>query len=190
VGRRMGANTDAIDMGLGVAKGPEMRLECTTVSGVEFINDAYNANPESVLAALDTFAEITRVAKGRRVVVLADMLELGEAAPAAHREIGEAVAKMSRWDLAVFVGPLSAHGAERVRAAWGEERVVHLPPLDGAGAAQLAELLREGDTVLLKGSRGMALERVLKAVSGRGAPATVPVPQNGRARRAPAGSGT
>ncbi len=190
VGRRMGVESAAIDMGLRVAEGPEMRLERVSAGGIHFINDAYNANPESVLAALDVFADATRGHPGRRVVILGDMLELGEAGSAAHREIGDAVARLPGVDLAVFVGPLSAHAAERVRPAWGQDRVVHVPPLDPAGAQRVAAMLREGDTVLLKGSRGMAIERVLKAVSAQAGTAMPQGQENGRARRTPAQSAT
>jgi len=187
VARRLGVDPGAIDAGLAAATGPEMRLERSTAGGVQFINDAYNANPESVLAALAAFAEVTRDSRSRRVVVLGDMLELGDAGIAAHREIGEAVGAA---DLSIFVGPLSAHAAERAKSACGSERVVHVPSLDGGGAAEVAGLLREGDTVLLKGSRGMALERVLAAVAGRPARPVPGAKENGRARRAPVKSPT
>lgn len=170
VGRRMGVAPEAIDAALAEARGPEMRLERRRIGAgpgsIEVINDAYNANPESVLAALDTFAQIVKAEppRGRRVVVLGDMLELGESGPDAHREIGDAVVGSGVIDLAVFVGPLSMFGVERVRKTWPANRVVPIAAMDADGVRLVASLLSAGDCVLLKGSRGMALERLLPAI--------------------------
>lgn len=168
VGRRLGVSQGAIEAGLLAVKGAEMRLERATVASVQIVNDAYNANPESVLASLATFAELPApAAGGRRIVVLGDMLELGSAGPDAHREIGDAVGKTAGVDLAVFIGPLSLSGAERLRRIWPAERVVHVESLEARSAAKVAGLLRAGDRVLLKGSRGMGLERVVSALRER-----------------------
>jgi UDP-N-acetylmuramoyl-tripeptide--D-alanyl-D-alanine ligase len=118
--------------------------------GVLLIDDCYNANPMSMRAALD---DLARSAAGRRVAVLGDMLELGPEAPALHREIGEH-ARACGVELLVAVGPLAAHMPASFAA---EAHTVS----DAAEAGELLEgVLREGDTVLVKGSRGVGLELV------------------------------
>jgi UDP-N-acetylmuramoyl-tripeptide--D-alanyl-D-alanine ligase len=128
--------------------------------GVILINDCYNANPMSMRAAIDDLAQ---TAPARRVAVLGDMLELGSQAHAFHRQIGEHAAARGV-ELLVTVGPLAAE----MRAGFpGESHAV----ADAAGAAQLLPaLLRGGDTVLVKGSRGVGLEAVAEALRGHERP--------------------
>lgn len=162
VARRMGVPQEEIERGLAEAPGPAMRLERTEVGGVTVINDAYNANPESMLAALAWFAAAPMPAGARRVVILGDMLELGAAAADAHAEI-MAAAIRSGVDRVLAVGPMMSVAALGVARA----SVTRVATLDGAGAAGAAGQLNPGDWVLLKGSRGMGLERVLTALQGR-----------------------
>jgi len=166
VARRLGVEQSAIEAGLEAARGPEMRLERTAVGGVTFINDAYNANPESVLAALATFASLAGRTGGvkRRVLVLGDMLELGESAPEMHLEVGRAVAREYAADLIILVGPLSAHTAAGIGGSANADRIVGFESLEGHGAHGAASLLVSGDMVLLKASRRMALERLIHAL--------------------------
>jgi UDP-N-acetylmuramoyl-tripeptide--D-alanyl-D-alanine ligase len=118
--------------------------------GTVLIDDCYNANPMSMRAAIE---ELAATAPARRVAVLGDMLELGPAAPALHREIGRYAAEVGV-DLLVSVGPLAV---EIARTFAGE---THTVP-DAAGAVDLLpRLLQPGDTVLVKASRGVGLERV------------------------------
>jgi UDP-N-acetylmuramoyl-tripeptide--D-alanyl-D-alanine ligase len=160
---------------------PEGRLEVrfsamrgqrlALAGGVVVIDDCYNANPMSMRAAIDDLAE---TAAGRRVAVLGDMFELGPQAPRLHREIG-AHAAARGVELLVAVGPLAAD----IAGAFGGE--AHAVADAGAAAELLlGGLLREGDTVLVKGSRGVGLERVV-AVLGAGGEGT------GRGARPPAG---
>jgi UDP-N-acetylmuramoyl-tripeptide--D-alanyl-D-alanine ligase len=166
VGRRMGLSDGQIALGLGRVRGAEMRLERTEIAGVRVINDAYNANPDSMAAALRTFEEIgDRIGGGlRRVVVLGDMLELGEHAEASHREVGERLAAVPGLDLAVLVGTWMRHAARVLEAQAGGARIVRVDELDDGRAAEVAGLLTSGDLVLLKGSRRMRLERVAAAL--------------------------
>jgi UDP-N-acetylmuramoyl-tripeptide--D-alanyl-D-alanine ligase len=128
--------------------------------GITLVNDCYNANPMSMRAAIDDLAE---TAPARRLAVLGDMLELGpEAGPALHREVAEH-ASARGVEVLVTVGPLAA---EMAGAFAGE---AHRVP-DAAAAGELLEgLLREGDTVLVKGSRGVGLERVAQMLTAAGA---------------------
>jgi UDP-N-acetylmuramoyl-tripeptide--D-alanyl-D-alanine ligase len=121
---------------------------------VLLIDDCYNANPMSMRAALDDLAGTTR---DRRVAVLGDMLELGPQAPDLHREIGVHAAARGV-DLLIAVGPL---GREIAAAFPGES--VTTP--DARVAAELVPgLVRPGDAVLVKASRGVGLEAVAGAL--------------------------
>ena len=124
-------------------------------NGVAVVNDCYNANPMSMRAALD---ELAVTASGRRVAVLGDMLELGEGERSFHEEIG-AYARERGVDLLVTVGPLAAAMLDGYD---GEGQAV----ADAAEAASMVpELLEPGDTVLVKGSRGVGLEAVAEALA-------------------------
>ena len=120
------------------------------------INDCYNANPMSMRAAIEDLAE---TAPARRVAVLGDMLELGPEEGRMHREVAEHAARCGV-EVLVTVGPLAA---SMQKAFAGE---VYAVPDAAAAAELLGALLREGDTVLVKGSRGVGLERVAEVLVG------------------------
>jgi UDP-N-acetylmuramoyl-tripeptide--D-alanyl-D-alanine ligase len=160
VGRRLGLANEAIEAALAKATGPEMRLERREIAGVRFLNDAYNANPESMLAAAEVLESVSRELKPqRRVVVLGDMLELGEATRDSHTEVARVFGGTAP-DLAIVVGP---HFSSNVALFSGKTTVVALPDLSDGRDAAAAGMLAAGDLVLLKGSRGIGLERVIKA---------------------------
>lgn len=181
VARMMGVSQAEASHALGMMRPTEMRMTRQQVGDVSVFNDAYNANPDAVLASLRAFAEVAASAP-RRVTVLGDMLELGDEAAVEqmHAEVGRA-AVASAPDVAVFVGTGSAHGAAAARKAVEEVRaeanfsgarsprtvVVHVPQLDDAGVAVIAQHLRAGDAVLLKGSRGSRMERLVAALESR-----------------------
>lgn len=121
---------------------------------VTLIDDAYNANPMSMRAALDALASID--AAGRRIAVLGDMLELGPEAERYHREIGAHAGAVA--DILVTVGPLAAAMAPE----FGGEQ--HRAPDAAAAASLLGELVRSGDVVLVKGSNGVGLKLVCEAL--------------------------
>jgi UDP-N-acetylmuramoyl-tripeptide--D-alanyl-D-alanine ligase len=142
-----------LEVSFSAMRGQRERL----ADGVELIDDCYNANPMSMQAALD---ELAASGAGRRVAVLGDMLELGPGAPGLHREIGEH-AGAAGVQLLVTVGPLAAQMAAGFP---GEARAA----ADAGEAGELvARLVREGDTVLVKGSRGVGLERVVERLRER-----------------------
>jgi len=129
---------------------------------VVLIDDCYNANPMSMRAALD---DLFRAAAGKRVAVLGDMLELGPDGPSLHREVGRH-ARDRGVSLLVTVGPLARGMAEQFAGD-----AVAVP--DAAVAAELVPtLLGGGETVLVKGSRGVGLERVADALKDVFGPAT------------------
>jgi UDP-N-acetylmuramoyl-tripeptide--D-alanyl-D-alanine ligase len=135
-----------LDVSFSALRGERREL----AGAVAVIDDCYNANPMSMRAAID---DLAGTAPARRVAVLGDMLELGREAPRLHREIG-LYAEERGVDLLVTVGPLAAE----MRMEFAGESYA---AADATAAAELlAPLLREGDTVLVKASRGVGLERV------------------------------
>ncbi len=131
--------------------------------GVLVINDCYNANPMSMRAALE---DLAATAVGRRVAVLGDMLELGAREEERyHRELGEQ-ARAAGVALLVTVGERAAWAGESFAGAGGGQRE-HIHAADAAAAAELLRSrLISGDTVLVKGSRGVALEGVASGLEG------------------------
>ena len=162
VARRFGLEQAAIQEGLSSVRGVPMRLERQTVGEVTILNDAYNANPESMVAALRT---LETVGGGRRVAVLGDMLEQGELSEPLHRELGERLSQFGSIDLVVLVGEAMRHAADATKG--GGAPVEHVDSLDEQGLSKILELVEPGDVVLLKASRGMRLERVGEALAGR-----------------------
>ena len=126
-----------------------------TEGGWVLFDDSYNANPLSMAAALRSFAQTD--VEGARYAILGDMGELGERGPEAHRAVGELVADLGL-DGAVFVGPLSALAAESARSVAGEALALWEVETAADAAAALADVVRAGDAVLVKGSRFMGLE--------------------------------
>ena len=161
--RTMGYSFDDVDtMSIRLSTSP-MRGEMVKARGVTFVADCYNANPDSVKAGLESFAAYGRSA--RRIVILGDMLELGQDAPEYHRDIGKQLALQSS-DLAVLVGPLSRHTKEAAReAGMAEDKLLHFETAK-ACAEQLDEYLLPGDVVYLKGSRGIGLEIIIARRQG------------------------
>jgi UDP-N-acetylmuramyl pentapeptide synthase len=166
----LGVAWESVAEGLAAIRPEAMRMTRQPVGDVVVFNDAYNANPDAVAAALGAFGELAPD-PARRVTVLGDMLELGEASAACHRETARAAVAV-RPAVAVFVGPESRHGAEEARRlAGGDVKVVHVDSLDEGGVAAIAARLLPGDHVLLKGSRGSRMERLVQALSARAAAA-------------------
>jgi UDP-N-acetylmuramoyl-tripeptide--D-alanyl-D-alanine ligase len=139
----------------------EMRLDISVHHGLQIIDDAYNANPLAMAAALEILRAAAR--HGRMAAVLGDMRELGTVEAEAHAELGRRVASAGV-DFLVCLGPAMAGAAgAAIRAGMSPKRV--LVATDHAHAAQLAlDWLEPGDTVLIKGSRGMAMEHVVAAI--------------------------
>jgi UDP-N-acetylmuramoyl-tripeptide--D-alanyl-D-alanine ligase len=128
--------------------------------GVVLLDDCYNSSPEALEAAVVALA----LAPGRRrVAVLGDMLELGPAGPALHRERGRALG--GRVDVVVGVGPLAAEIVEGAREAGVPAGSLHRFDAAGEAATALRELVRPADAVLVKGSRGVRLEAVVDALA-------------------------
>lgn len=143
---------------VGALTGGPQRMERIELDGVTVLDDSYNSNPDSARAAVRVLAGLHGF--GRRVLVLGDMLELGVAAERMHRDIGMEAARAGI-DAVVGIGEHALATAGGARdGGMSADAALHLPDVGAAGAA-LSELVRDGDVVLVKGSRGMALERLV-----------------------------
>lgn len=142
----------------------QMRLHVTRhADGITLINDAYNASPLSVAAALEVLAQTDGT---RRVAVLGDMLELGHIALEAHHSIGEQ-AVHSGVTFVVAVGQFAdAIAAGARRAGLAPNQIITVPDAT-ATAKGIGDWIQPGDVILVKGSRGVRLERVVEAIAAR-----------------------
>jgi UDP-N-acetylmuramoyl-tripeptide--D-alanyl-D-alanine ligase len=164
VGRAMGLSDRTVAERLETVRLPDMRLQAERLTRGEgpaltLINDAYNANPGSMAAAL----EVLKLAPSgtRRVFCAGAMLELGPGGPGFHRQLGREAA---RWvDVLVAVGPMAEDTAAGAKAASPGLPVKTFADSDSA-AAEIAALVRPGDFVLVKGSRGVRMEKLAEAV--------------------------
>lgn len=135
----------------------------TTASGVTVINDSYNANPESMRAGLKALAVMGRESVGRTWAVLGEMLELGPDSLAEHDAIGRLAVRLNiDKTIAVGTGAKAIELGASQEGSWGEE-ATWVPDVPAALALLEAEL-QPGDIVLVKASRGVALERVAQAL--------------------------
>jgi UDP-N-acetylmuramoyl-tripeptide--D-alanyl-D-alanine ligase len=161
-GVALGLSIDQIVNGLEAARPVKGRCVWRRTGPLRILDDTYNANPGSVSAALDTLAAS---ADGRRrVVVLGDMLELGEVSEAAHRDMGRAVAASGAAEF-LGMGRWARVAVEAAREA-GLAESHHVTTFEDA-VALLLKRLAPGDAVLVKGSRGMRMERVVDALVAR-----------------------
>lgn len=158
-GQALGLSLDGAVAGLAGAQLTGGRLEIKTIRGLRFLDDSYNANPDSMVAALRTLAGMP--AAGRRLAVLGRMGELGAAATEGHRQVGRAAADQ-KVDCLIGVGAGAAGIVDAARADGLRE--AHLAADTDEAALLLRSLARPGDLVLLKGSRSAAMENVLRAL--------------------------
>lgn len=148
--------------GLARADMSAMRMETfVSAAGVTVVNDAYNANPTSMSAAIDALAHIETF--GRRIAVLGDMAELGSLSELAHFRLGEQVAHRSI-DVLVTVGDRARRIADGAKAAGMDPDSVRPCATTDEAVEVLDDMLDEGDTVLVKASRSMGLEAVVEGL--------------------------
>jgi len=151
-----GCNTDEIQAGLERFIPAYMRLEVMDTSfGFKIINDTYNANPDSMRRGVEELVRLK--GSGRAIAVLGDMLELGMASEAEHRSLGEFLCD-SKVDLVIAYGKQGEHVLEVLR---GRAKGI-LAETHEEAAENLIKLAKEGDLVLIKGSRGMQMEKVVQ----------------------------
>lgn len=157
VGLELGMTPQQIAAGIGDYRTVGDRARVIEARGMTIVSDCYNANPNSMQAALDSLARL----KGRRVAILGDMLELGPESRRMHRGVGEYAAQKGV-EMVVACGSLSkaiAEGAEAAggKALWFEDKPALLRALDG--------IVEPGDNVLVKASHSMAFEDIVAALT-------------------------
>jgi UDP-N-acetylmuramoyl-tripeptide--D-alanyl-D-alanine ligase len=133
------------------------RMEVLSHNGIIILNDTYNSNPDSVIVALKTLKSFTT--SGKKVVVLGDMRELGEASKREHTNIGVIASEM-KFDRLFTFGPFSKYTCE----AFGHSSAKHFDSKEEL-ADELKQTLKAGDVVLVKGSRGMRMEEVVQQLT-------------------------
>ena len=136
-----------------------MRMEIKDANGFKIVSDCYNANPSSTKMALQTLGNMK--VNGQRIAVLGDMLELGKESGNLHKQIGAMVPEMN-FDLLLAVGNDAKKYVEGAKTR-GMKNVFHFDSVEDA-VAHLSQTVAEGDVVLVKGSRGMHMERVVDAL--------------------------
>jgi UDP-N-acetylmuramoyl-tripeptide--D-alanyl-D-alanine ligase len=158
VGFELGLTAEEMQTGLADFTASGMRLAIGQVGDYTVINDAYNASPMSMVAAIEALKE---VASNRSVAVLGDMLELGDIAVEAHANIGLKLAE-KKIDAVVTIGEMAKYIASSAR----ENGIVQVAICDNHRQAGLAlkKILQAGDTILVKGSRGMQMEKVIELI--------------------------
>jgi UDP-N-acetylmuramyl pentapeptide synthase len=161
-GRLFGLSIEECAAGLVAAPLTKARLQIKRIHGVQFIDDSYNANPDSMKAALRTLVELD--ADGKRIAVLGEMLELGKESERGHREVGECAAELGVDQLIAIgeTGALIAKAAEKS----GLAKSVAVRSTSEA-AEMLADIAVPGDLILVKGSRSARTERVLEEFGNR-----------------------
>lgn len=160
-----GVELSAAVAALGTLSAGDKRGEVIELGGATILNDSYNSNPEALRSMIHTLA--ARPTSGRRILVAGEMLEMGEHGPALHAECGRAAAEAGL-DLVAGVRGNAEHLV--TAAAAGGVASLFLPDAEAAGN-WLAQNLRAGDVVLIKGSRGVHLERAIEVLKNRLEPA-------------------
>lgn len=185
VARLLDVDDEAALAALARAKPMPGRMEPIALGhGVTLIHDAYNANPSSARAAID---QLLQMPGRRRIAILGDMFELGQLGPDAHRDLGRYLSRFApqpdpddpaahaadssaltgQVHLAILIGRLSMFTAETLAKAWPPGRVQVLPDWSDDLPDRVAAWTQPGDTILLKASRGMRLERLIPAMEAR-----------------------
>ena len=156
-GRAFGLSIEECAAGLAAAPLTKARLQIKEINGVQFLDDSYNANPDSMKAALRTLVELDT--EGKRIAVLGEMRELGAESERGHREVGETAATLGV-DQLITIGDTAELIAEGARTA-GLDKVSSVPSTAEA-TKLLGEIAEPGDLVLIKGSRAARTEQVIQ----------------------------
>lgn len=161
VAKARGRNIDEIVAGINNFSGPKGRMNILDgIKNSTIIDDTYNSSPDAALSALEVLKEV--IVKGKKIAILGDMMELGKHSVEEHRKIGKEVARIA--DLLITVGQRSKGSAEEaLRSGMSMEQVRSFD--DSKSATQsVADIIGEGDVVLVKGSQSARMERVVVAL--------------------------
>ncbi len=162
VGRMFGMDLSAIADALTKFDPMPMRCEVIGLRGATIINDTYNASPTAMRAALELLRDFD--SQGRRIVVCGDMVELGKESARLHFELGGEIVSLCGADLVIACGQFAPHVVDGARkAGMPSGRAIPCETLDAA-FPYLGQAMLPGDVVLVKGSRAMAMERVVEAL--------------------------
>jgi UDP-N-acetylmuramoyl-tripeptide--D-alanyl-D-alanine ligase len=156
-GRIFGLSLEECAAELVAAPLTKARSQIKDIGGVQFLDDSYNANPDSMKAALRTLVELD--ADGKRIAVLGEMRELGDQSERAHREVGEAAAAL-KVDQLIAIGDVAAAIADAAGHAGLRKTTIVKSTL--AAAEVLGEIAAPGDLILIKGSRAARTEEVME----------------------------
>ncbi len=162
VGISRGMNLLEVSERLAAYEPPPGRMRCLTgIKRTLIIDDTYNSAPKSALAALDTLRDVPMGEGGRRFAVLGDMLELGPVSVSGHETVGHHAVECGI-DYLVFVGELMGEAMRAAQEAGkSPDQLFHFSTTDQAGRF-VQEKMKNGDVILVKGSRGMHMEKVVK----------------------------
>jgi len=164
VGRELKVSEDMIIKGIAEFNPGKMRLNIISHKGMKVINDAYNASPQSMEAALDVLKDMTGA--GRKIAVLGDMLEMGEYASRVHYDVGKfAVSRGIEYIITVGVNGRDI-GLGALKAGAEPGKVISFENNSDA-AGFLADFVKAGDVVLVKGSRRMKMEEIVERLTDK-----------------------
>lgn len=155
----LGHDLSIATRGLAKYRASKYRMEKSEVGGKTIINDSYNANPDSMRAALST---LNYLSAKRKVAIIADMLELGENSSGYHFEIGEYASGYV--DFLIAIGREAKQYIEGARKAGMPDRCLKYFEDNREAIGEINRLLRDGDGIIIKGSRGMKLEEVAERI--------------------------
>jgi UDP-N-acetylmuramoyl-tripeptide--D-alanyl-D-alanine ligase len=165
VGRIFGIRDVEISRGLCEFEPPPMRCQITRLADMTIINDTYNASPVAMRAALELLRDFD--APGRRIVICGDMRELGEASGRLHTHLGDQIVTLCGADAVLACGEYAHDVVGGARTAgMPQSRALVAENFDQL-RQQCELLLQPGDVVLVKGSRAMAMERLVEALVAR-----------------------
>jgi UDP-N-acetylmuramoyl-tripeptide--D-alanyl-D-alanine ligase len=162
-GRAFGVPLEACAIGLATAPLTKARLQIKEINGVQFLDDSYNANPDSMKAALRTLMELD--ADGKRIAVLGEMRELGTETQRGHEEVGEEAAALGV-DQVIGIGEMGAVIARAAERAGLEKS--NVVGSTSEAAAMLIDIVEPGDLILIKGSRLARTEEVIEKFTEQG----------------------
>jgi UDP-N-acetylmuramoyl-tripeptide--D-alanyl-D-alanine ligase len=167
VAKRFGLPEEDVIASMATSSKPEMRMQRMEADGVMILNDCYNANPASMRAGIETLLEFEPTGRnGRRVAVLGDMRELGDTSERYHREVGRLLAQLKdEIDQVFCVGECSKWIVDDA-VSHGFRSKIECFADSVSAAPVIAKKIRRGDLVLVKGSRGIRLERVIEQMMG------------------------
>jgi UDP-N-acetylmuramoyl-tripeptide--D-alanyl-D-alanine ligase len=162
IAKELGLKYNEIKDGLLKFKNEKLRLETMDCNGITIINDAYNASPDSMKSSISILGDF----KGRKIAVLGDMLEMGEYSEKAHEDVGVFASKKA--DILICCGKESKSIATGARNNGMSEGSIYIYETSEEAGDFLRDLVKKDDVVLVKGSRGMKMENVIKYIKTGG----------------------